>query len=48
MQSAFYFWLLSRGMWNVAFAFMALDVAYYGPMSLGGVVTPVVGALTLL
>ena len=48
VQSAFYFWLLSKGLWNVAFAFMAFDLAYYGPMTLGGLVTPIVGALTLL
>ena len=47
-QSIIYFTLLYHRMWAVSFAFMAFDFAYYGPMTLGGPLSAVIGALTLL
>ena len=47
-QSIIYFTLLYHGMWTVSLVCAGFDVLYYGPMTLGGPLSAVVGALTLL
>jgi hypothetical protein len=44
-QSIFYFTLLYHRLWLVALPMMGIDLLYYGPATLGGVVSPIVGAL---
>lgn len=47
-MSLIFFTLLYHRMWYVALPFMAIDLAYYGPATLGGLVAPIIGALVLL
>lgn len=43
-QAIIYFALLHNGMWTLALPLMACDVLYYGPATLGGPGSAVVGA----
>ena len=47
-QGIIYFALLYHRMWAVTGVCMAFDLAYYGPMTMGGPFAAVVGALTIL
>jgi len=47
-QSIIYFTLLYHRMWTVALPFMALDLLYYGPATLGGPGAAVVSAFMFL
>ena len=47
-QGIIYFALLYHRMWAISAACMAFDLAYYGPMTMGGPFAAVVGALTIL
>lgn len=47
-QSIIYFTLLYHRMWMVALPFMAFDILYYGPATIGGPAAAVVGALWFL
>ena len=47
-QSLIYFTLLYHRMFMVALPFMALDVLYYGPASIGGPAAAFVGSLMFL
>mmetsp|Transcript_35786 Transcript_35786/g.48309 ORF Transcript_35786/g.48309 Transcript_35786/m.48309 type:complete len:133 (-) Transcript_35786:68-466(-) len=46
--SSIYMLLLYYRMWPVFFGFAAFDLAYYGPVGLGGASAAMVGALTML
>lgn len=47
-QSICYFCLLYNRMWLVALPFMAYDVLYYGPASLGGPLGAIIGSFMFL
>ena len=47
-QALIYFTLLYHRLWYVALPFMAFDVLYYGPSTIGGPAAAIVGALTFL
>ena len=47
-QSVLYFTMLYYRMWMPAMALAAFEVAYFGPMSIGGPLAGITGALTLL
>ena len=47
-QSIFYFTMLYHRMWTATLLFAAFDLACYGPMTLGGPGSAIIGALTLL
>ena len=48
VQSIFYFWLLSKKYNLLALGFMTFDICCYGPMTLGGPGSALVGAYLLL
>ena len=48
VQSILYFTLLYHRLYTVSLVFAAFETAYYGPMSIGGPMAGIVGALTLL
>jgi hypothetical protein len=47
-QSILYFTILYHGYWSFALPFMALDVLYYGPSTLGGLLAAIAGAFMFL
>jgi hypothetical protein len=47
-QSLIYMTLLYHGYWSVSLAFMAFDVLYYGPSTLGGPLSALGGAFMFL
>ena len=47
-QSVAYFTLLYFKAYRVFFPLLAFEIAYYGPMTMGGPLSALIGALTLL
>lgn len=47
-QSILYLTLFYHRLWFVALPLMGLDLLYYGPATLGGLVAPIIGSLIFL